>query len=336
MKTRFQLLFSPEGDAGAGGSSAPAGGAPAGSGTLLAGSEGQGAPQTPPAGQTPPNGQQTPVVTKSFREGWISNDGKIDKSAYERLPEHLKPFKDTLAKYDTDEALLTAFAHQSTLIGKKGLMPLPPGASEKDKAEFNARLREVLRVPEKPEGYGITKPKDVPDDQWNGDYVKGVTEIAHKHNISPEAMQELVKFDSEFAGKARATSEGSMQKQLDTEKSQLQQKWGNDFGANVALATRAARTAGLDPETDPIFRNARVVEAFAKFGAMVSDDKLVAGGTSAASAASDEAKAQDIISNKANPMNAAYHNERDPLHMQARQQVEQHFANAVRLKKKVA
>jgi len=322
----FQLQLSPEGDAGAGG---------AGTGTLLAPPPTPQGSTPPPAGQTPPNGQQTPpggpVVTKSFREGWIGADGKIDKTAYDRLPEHLKPHAELFKRFDTDEALLQTLAHQSSLIGKKGLMPLPPGASEKDKAEFNQRIREIMRVPEKPEGYGLKRPENVPAELWNDDYAKGVSEIAHKHNLSPEALQDLAKFDSEFAVKNHGESQGALQKSFETEKANLQTKWGGEFAKNVSLASRAARTLGLDPEADPIFRNARVVEAFAKMGAMVSDDRLVSGEGQGSTGGNDNQRAQDIINNKANPLNAPYWDSNHVQHKQAKDQVEAFFKRATAL-----
>jgi hypothetical protein len=333
MRTTFQLLFSPEGDGGAAG-----GGSAGGGGTLLAGAGEQGGSQTQTAGQTSPNGQQSAsngaVVTKSFREGWIGPDGKIDKSVYDRLPDHLKPHADLFKRYDKDEDILGALAHQASLVGKKGLMPLPPGASDKDKAEFNARIREIMRVPEKPEGYGLKRPENVPAELWNDDYAKGVSEIAHKHNVSPDALSELAKFDSEFAVKSHGASQAQIQKQLDEGKAALQSEWAGDFGKNVSLAARAARTAGLDPETHPAFRNADVVKAFAKFGAMVSSDSLVSGEGAGNTGGDDTQKALDIINNKANPLNAAYWNDQDPQHTHAKSQVEAFNRRALALKKR--
>lgn len=324
---RYQLQLSPDGDAGAGG---------AGAGTLIAPPPaGSGAPP-PPGGQPPPNGQQTPpagaVVAKPWREGWIQPDGKINKAAYENLPEHLKPFKDQFARHDTDEALLLAFAHQSSLIGKKGLMPLPAGASDKDKAEFNTRMREILRVPEKPEGYGLKRPENVPAELWNDDYAKGVSEIAHKHNVSPEALSELAKFDSDFAVKGHGESQAALEKQLNEGNAALQTAWGPEYQKNVQLASQAARTVGLDPSAHPAFRNADIVKAFAKFGAMVSSDKLVSGDSPGNTGGSDMQRGQDIINNKANPLNAAYWDANNPQHGQAMQQVEAFFKRASALK----
>jgi hypothetical protein len=172
-------------------------------------------------------------------------------------------------------------------------------------------------VPEKPEGYGIKKPDGVPDDQWNPEYVGGILGVLHKHNASPELVQELTKFDGEFASKLRAGGEAAQATALNKERETLKTEFGADFGKKINLAARAAKTLGLDPENDPMFRTAAGVKAMLKVAEMVSEDRLVSGEGGADFGKSDREKALDIVNNPANPLHKAFHDADHPQHQAA-------------------
>jgi hypothetical protein len=303
MKTR---LLSPEGDAGAGGGSpggaalatAPASGSGAASPNLLAS---QGAPGAA-------------VVPEPFFKDWIAPDGKINRGAYDRLPESLRPYKDTFAKYETVDQLLAGFGHTTSLNGKKGLVPLPKDAPPEVKAEWHARQKEINGVPDKPEGYGIKKPGDLPDELWDGKYVEGVQSIFHKHNIPPEAAAELVAFGANYGKTTYAQSMLQQEQALAQGRRELEATWGAETPKKLALAERGAMTLGLDPK-DPIFRNPNVVRAMVKAAEMVSEDKLVAAGAGGGSSSMGfRQEALDISSNPANPLHKAYRDSAHPQH----------------------
>ena len=62
----------------------------------------------------------------------------------------------------------------------------------------------------------------------------------------------------------------------------------------VRVKLWAGVTVGLDPKTHPIFTSAEVVQAFAKFGKLLSEDKLVKGDSSGIDG-SINARARDIV-----------------------------------------
>jgi hypothetical protein len=80
---------------------------------------------------------------------------------------------------------------------------------------------------------------------------------------------------------------------LQQEGAKLKQAWGGEYDGNLALAKRVAETVGLDPNTHPIFTTADGVQAFAKFGKLLSEDKLVKGDNQGING-SITAKIQDI------------------------------------------
>lgn len=309
----------------AGGAATPPGNATgngSGGSTLLSGSSGgsQSAGGTPPSAGTPPPAGS--VVQKSWREGWIGNDGKINKSKYDELPDNLKIWKDTFSKYDTDEQLLGAFAHSIALNGKKGLMPLPENASPQMREEYNARLREILKVPKDVEGYGIKKPDNIPDTQWNGEYVNKALGIMHKYNAPPEMVRELVAADQEFAKGMRSQTDASTVREIEAAKSEIATAFGTEADQKISQARRYAATLGLDANDPRIGNNAKLIIALAKGASMIGEDKLVnVGGGGASSGVNDREKAKDIIHNKSNPLHEAYHNPSHGQHAQAVAQV---------------
>lgn len=350
MKT-FKILRAPEGDGGAGGGGQGGGEGAAGAGgaSLLSGGgqgagagagqgagagagsgagagagagqgqggQGQGSGQ----GQGAQGGQGAGAGSgQPFFVGLYDATGKIDKAKLDGLPAHLKPYKDTFAKYDTADALFTGMGNLIQLAGKKGLEALPPDASPEAKAERAGLLRKLNNTPEKPDGYGITKPADFPDAHWNSEYVNGVLGIMHKHGASPELVQELVKLDTDHARGIGAKVEAAQAQAFAKEQTTLKETFGSEFGAKVDLATRAARTLGLDVN-DPIFRSAKVVIAMAKVGEMVSEDRLVSGEGANSMGQGDRQKAQDIVNNPSNPLHKAYHQVDHPQHAQALEQV---------------
>ena len=254
-------------------------------------------------------GTQTP-----FFRGLYGEDGKINREAFDRLPEHLKPYRSTFEKYNTVEALLGGFGNLSTLAGKKGLQPLPDHADESTRAEFDHRVKEVLQIPKDPESYGITKPEGLPDEMWDPDFVKEATGVFHKFNVTPDGAKALVALDA-----ARATRELERQQQAyhdhwQAQKAEIAQAFGEDTTRKLAQATQIARKLGLDPADPAIGGNAKLVIALSRMAAMTAEDRLGAEGGNQDRGLSPREMAKDIISNPSNPKHVAYHDTKNPAH----------------------
>lgn len=100
----------------------------------------------------------------------------------------------------------------------------------------------------------------------------------------------------------------------------LRQAWGRDFDSNLNLAARVAQTVGLDPKTHPIFTNADVVQAFAKFGALLSEDRLVKGDASGISGSIRDRIREITDLASESPMAREYRGEFGPERQAAAQQ----------------
>jgi hypothetical protein len=90
-----------------------------------------------------------------------------------------------------------------------------------------------------------------------------------------------------------------------------------------------AATVGLDPMTHPIFTNADVVQAFAKMGRLISEDKLVKGGAQSI-ATTIQSRISEILDPKSNSQIAReYRGEFGPeRQMATQQQLHQLYAGA--------
>lgn len=234
------------------------------------------------------------------------------------LPEDIRGFKDTLGKYKTEADMMRGMFNMTKLVGSKQMQPLPADASDADKQARSDHMRIANGVPEKPEDYGIKRPDDIPEEAWAGDYVNGMVGILHQHNASPELVRALVDADIKEASSLRAQQEVTTAAHDKAQIDSLKEAWGGDFAKEADNASRVARTLGLDPANDPMFKSASVVKAFAKMMPHISEDSLVNGDTSGGSTGmTNTEKANDIINNPANPQHQAYWGPAGPSKEQA-------------------
>lgn len=255
----------------------------------------------------------TSAAVEPWYKDWLQSDGKLNASAYDRLPEDLKHLKPSLERYGTAENFLRVFDNQMKLAGKKALAPLPDNAPPEVVAERNQLLRSINGVPEKPDGYGIKKPDDLPDAAWNQEHAAAAMAIMHKHNISPKAAAELVALQTAEAKKQLAAQDSYAAQFFAEQDKQIRaglQGSGINYDQANELAKRGAAMFGIDP-ADPIMKNAKVFLAMTRAATAISEDKFVSGQSGGAKTMSDAQLAQDIISNKANPEHAAYWNPLD-------------------------
>lgn len=279
-------------------------------------------PGAPPSQGSPPAGDAG--TSTPYYRGLYGEDGTIDKKAWDRLPEHLKGHKEAFSQHGSMDALLTYTANLASLAGKKGLAPLPANAPDHVKAERSKLLREINGAPDKPEGYAVKRPEQVPEGMWSDEYANGVVGILHRHNASPDLVNELIGFDGNHAAKmlelAKTGKEQQETAHMAEQVKALETALPNQAERSKALTTarRAALTVGLDPDKNPIFKSADAVLAFAKLGSYLSEDKLVSGdgGDPLTGGGNDFAKAQDILSNPDNAQHKAYRDASHPQHKQ--------------------
>lgn len=282
------------------------------------------APTPNPTPSPAPTPSPTPAPTpKPFYEGLYGADGKIDKGALDRLPDHLKPHKDWLGKYDNIEALIQGGATAHSLAVKKALAPLTGNEPPEVVAERKTLLDTVNNVPKDAKGYGIARPETLPAEFWNEEAAGKFGALAQKHSISPAAVKELLALQVEMTESEIArgrTSETEFYTKQDNAFASGLQKLGMDAERGADLANRGAATLGIDPK-NAIFKNADVRLALVKFATLVSEDKLVRGTEQPGGGQSPIDQARDIVQNPQNPLHKAFHDPNDPRNESVKEKV---------------
>jgi len=259
--------------------------------------------QTTPADAGQASGGQA-AQTQQTQGGFIGADGGFAEGWLDKLPGDLDPYKPTLAKYKDFGSLAKSHGELQQLLGKKSSAVNVPG--EKSTPEEIAAFRKALGVPEKAEEYGF-KPEKLPDGvAWDDNSAKQFAAIAHKHHIPAAAMKELAAHQIAMEEARSQEAFRQMETELLNGKQQLQTAWGQNFEKNLHTASRVAKSIGLDPES-PGLRDPAVVQALFKVSQITSEDKLVSPADGATNMPG-KLRAQDVMTNKQNPLYERYQN----------------------------
>lgn len=251
-------------------------------------------------------GQHSQNEQQQTGSGFVGDDGKFKDGWLDRLPPEFADSKQMLGSYKDLPSALKSLIEAQKLVGKKtdGMIRIPgalkEGASDAEKTAHSdsvSAFRKALGIPEKAEGYGL-KPDQLPEGiVWDDAFDKQVSEIAHKNNIPPSAMKEIV---GAYIGmeQSRVTAQVQLlQKQLEDGKSTLQNAWKGNFDSHLQTATRVAKTLGLDVNS-PGLRDPNVILALQRVAGMVSEDKIVKGEFSTASSTPGKDRGMAIITGK--------------------------------------
>lgn len=280
-------------------------------------------PASSPSPAPSPSPSPTPAlpVGGDWAKGWVKDDGSLDHSALDRAPDEFKAHKKDLERYKTLPDYLKAQREQASLLGKKGLVdPLPANATPEQVTERLGLLRKVNGAPDKPEGYGLAKPADVPDEMWDGKLAEAVAGIALKHALPPAAVKELAALQLKATQDGMAAQKVAEKEWYDTQDKLIRdnlQKEGSNYEKGLEEAQKAGRKWGVDPAS-PLLKNATVfllLNRLAKAGAeagLVKGEQDHFGIAPGMTPAAAEAAADDIMRNKANPLHKAYWDGNNP------------------------
>ncbi len=264
-----------------------------------------------------PATQSTPAASPSgdWAKGWVKEDGTFDHSVFDKAPDDLKAMKKEVERYKTVPDYLKGQREREAMLGKKGLVdPLPADATPEQVAERSTLLRKVNGAPDKPEGYGLAKPEGVPDEMWNADLAKQVSDLAHKHALPPAAVQELAQLQLKATQDGIAAQRAAETQWFDGQDKLIREnltKEGLDYAKGLDAAQRAGRKWGVAPDS-PLLKNATVfllLNRLSKAGAeagLVKGEQDHFGVNPAMSNEQAAAAADDIMKSKANPLHKAF------------------------------
>lgn len=253
-------------------------------------------------GAAPAAAPVTPPAPASITD--LIVDGKFQAGFSARLTDDLKPYGGTLRKFEGVPVadVLKSYGELEKKIGQRVQAP-----GEGAKPEEIAAWRKITGAPETADGYKIEKPADMPPELWSPDLAKGFSEIAHKHSLPPSAVAEIATWwngqQSALYGQAMGQVEAETAKQIEG----LRTEWGEKFAPNVQAASRIAKIAGVDVEDPDIGNNPAVIKALHAVSLLVSEDKQPVGGVGGGPVLSYAQQADDIQTNKSNPLYDDYH-----------------------------
>jgi len=241
-------------------------------------------------------------------EPYVNPDGTFVPEWTKRLPEEMGDFRNKLANYKDATELAKALHSAHQLIGKKGV--IVPGRDSPP--EEIAAFRKALGVPESPGEYGkaITPGADQPlpeGIEWNENIAAPYVDIAHRWNIPPGAMKEMVNMrlkETQFQQEAEKTVIQQTQREG---LAKLRTTWRGDFENKIDLVRNAVRhvrgnnnTYGLgDPE---------VVRIIGDLASKMKEDTFVGPTGGAGGFSSMRARANDIQTNPKNDLYQKYWN----------------------------
>lgn len=271
-----------------------------------------------PAAQSEAAPAAAPAQPSAAQSPWFSEflqqDGSLNHKALDRMPDHLKPLKETWSRAKNFEDIGTMYLNSQHLNGKKALAPLPPDAPANVIAERKQLLDNLNGVPADPKGYGIARPQDFPEQLWSQTAADNLSAWAHKWSVPPAAAKELQASHGKVIQDMAATQaqhEGEFWKaEQSAFEAQIRQE-GVSSDKAAALVEKGALKLGLDPqaESTKVFLKGSMARLMAMRHAIATgEDHVVTSNSQSAAAPDPTAAAADIRSNPANPLHGAYWN----------------------------
>jgi len=277
--------------------------------------------------------------SESWINSWFKPDGSLDHTAFDKAPDDIRQMRKDFERYKRGDDFLNSYKGLKELASKKGILePLPKDATPEMKAERLVLLRKVNETPDKPEGYNLSKPQDLPEHLWDQNYANMMAKVAHEEGLSPSAMQKLAQAEishtKAIIEQNQKLEQEWFQKQ-DTLIRETAQKEGMDYGKAKDLAERASARFGLDTN-NPVFKNASVFAALMRVGKALGEDSMVKGESAGNMKMSPDAMtpeqansaARDIMTNKNNPDYKAYWDKNDPRNAKLVEEVNRYWVKA--------
>ena len=276
-----------------------------------------------------------------FHADWIKQDGSLNAESYSRLPEDIKFFGETLARYKTPEELIRGFASTKHFAGQKGLVPLPANAPPEVVAQRKTMLDSINGVPAKPAEYGITKPADFPEQHWNQQLADNFQAWAHENSVSPAAAKKLVyDIQGKFVRDQLTALEQGQQQFLSDQRAAFEKQLRLD-GIPVDRADQMVQQAAIalgfdlkDPRDVMALNNAHTRLAMVRHAIATGEDKFVQADGDRSRGTDARAEYDDLLHNKDNPLYPALYNPRHPQHKVAKERANQLGAQVAALQKR--
>lgn len=204
------------------------------------------APPAPPAAPDP-----TPAPS------WFNPDGTFGENWQSALGDDFAPHAASLAPFKDIKGLAKSYLH----FRANG-----PAYPEGNTApEDVARFRAIAKVPETPEGYGITPPTDLPEGiTFDDALAKDFAKIAHDHHVPAPALKALIAKQLEVEVSRHTAFQEAQQAERKAAQDALVGEWGGKYQENASIvrhhAGRLAEAAGIPADSPALAQLANTPE----------------------------------------------------------------------------
>jgi hypothetical protein len=248
-------------------------------------------------------------------------DGGLDwGKVKDALPEDLRndPGLSTITSL---ENLAKGYVNIQKTMGNKVAVPDKHATTDDWKGVF-----QKLGNPEKIEDYKLNL-----EGEFDENFLKGITEVAHKAGVLPWQMEQLLKGYNDIASEVMGADETARQAQKEKDIEELKKEWGQAFDTqkakvNVALKELLPNEADRQRLADDgLASHPSVVRMLANAAKFFNEDTFVGHGEGKLAGVTPEEalkKANDIIG--AGPEHP-YRNAAHPNHAQAQKEVQDLF-----------
>lgn len=242
--------------------------------------------QDPAPGQSQAQSDWREIIPESFREAsWAT-------------------------KYKTADDFFKGVDWMNQTIGKKNVVQGIELPGEDAKPEDWDAFYNSLGRPEKPDGYELPELKDIPEGFVLPEDKQFWANMAHRHGLTKKQAAGLFsEFMQDMSERYKSALEGSASAMVEAAKKRMQEsadvlkgEWGDDFGANLNLAKRAAEHLGILDSLDQsgAGNDPAVLKLAAELGKMLGEDNMRRGDPSGGGMTKEEALAK-ITAIKASP-----------------------------------
>lgn len=202
--------------------------------------------------------------------------GETPPSRPEFIPEK---FWDATKNAPDTEKLGSAYISLEKQFSQKRTLtpPLPGDPPEKVEA-YMAEVRKIVGAPDKPEGYEIKKPEQMPEGiEWNDEHAGKLAALAHKHALPKAAVADLLALKLELESGTVSKGKASMDEYVAGQKKVLTDEWKGDFDKNVSAAVAAAQKLGVDLSDVELANNSKVIKVLFQASKLMRDDQMLGG-----------------------------------------------------------
>lgn len=178
------------------------------------------------------------------------------------------------------DKLGAAYTSLERKLGQKQTLTAPlPGDPQEKVDAYYAEVRKLLGSPDKPEGYELKKPDNMPEGiEWDEAEAGKLAAIAHKHGLTKGAVQDILNMSLEREqGRLTKAKEG-LDGYVKGQEKALRDKWGDKYDANIQSAVKAANALQVDITDPDIGSNAKILELLSKASLLMQQDKMLGGG----------------------------------------------------------